>query len=592
MIYLGIIASHNSSASLMINGEIVCAFQEERFTGVKNWTGYPKQAIDACLNYVRKRKLIIDKAGFATINNHAFGHKYPLQHYFDVKDYHRFYTLYYSKHRKKYEKKYLKDKRNNLNLYLDYKNLKPKDEFNFHVYRDMQIKFLKKQSKNLIKNIVFLDHHTCHAYYAFYSSLNKKNNSCILTLDSEGDALNQTVWIYKNKKMKKILKNNECDLARIYKFITCILKMKPDEHEFKVMGLAAYSKKKYILEIYNKVFKDILRVKGVKICHNKRPKDLYGHLLNLTKHYRFDNIAGALQYFTENIVTQLLKNIYKKYKIKNFYFAGGVAMNVKLFKDIGNLKFIKYIHVPASAADESLSIGACYFMSNDNKKLPITNIYLGRGLLKTEKNVDQNDLIDLFPKKKFVIKNNFSHQQLSVLLARNEVIAVVRGKEEFGARALGNRSIIANPSEYEVVKKINESIKNRDFWMPFALTILKGKHKKFIKNNKNFRADFMTMTFDTIEKNLSLIKAGCHPYDKTVRPQILEKKFNPQYHSLIKEFYKTTNIPALLNTSLNLHGNPVASILSDVAYTFKNSGLKYLYVDDKFLISKKNSLNT
>ena len=102
----------------------------------------------------------------------------------------------------------------------------------------------------------------------------------------------------------------------------------------------------------------------------------------------------------------------------------------------------------------------------------------------------------------------------------------------------------------------------------------------------------MTMTFDTIEKNLSLIKAGCHPYDKTVRPQILEKKFNPQYHSLIKEFYKTTNIPALLNTSLNLHGNPVASILSDVAYTFKNSGLKYLYVDDKFLISKKNSLNT
>jgi carbamoyltransferase len=588
MIYLGIIVSHNAGASLMINGEIVCAVQEERFTGIKNFSGYPKQSIDFCLNYAKKRKLVIDKAGFATTNNHAFGYKYPIQHYFNVEDYHRFYTLYYSKRRNEYRRKYLKDKRNNQNLYLAYEKIKPKDEFNLPLYRNVQIEFLKKQSKNLIKEIVFLDHHTCHAYYAFYSSLHKKNNSCILTLDSEGDGLNQTVWIYKDKKMKKILENDECDIARIYKFITCILKMKPEEHEFKVMGLAAYSKKKYILEVYNKVFKKILKVRGVKICHNKRPKDLYGHLLNATKHYRFDNVAGALQYFVEDLVAQLLKNIYKKYKIKNFYFAGGVAMNVKLFKDIGNLNFVKYLHVPASGADESLSIGACYFMSKDNKNLPITNIYLGKGLLKSEKNVGHNDLVKLFPNKKFVIKNNFSHQKLSVLLSKNEVIAVARGKEEFGARALGNRSIIANPSQYEVVKKINESIKNRDFWMPFALTILKEKHRKFIKNSKNFRADFMTMTFDTIEKNVSHISAGCHPYDKTVRPQILEKKFNPQYHSLIKEFYKITNIPALLNTSLNLHGNPVASSLSDVAYTFKNSGLKYLYVDDKFLISKKN----
>jgi len=586
MIYLGIIVSHNAGASLMVNGTIVCAVQEERFTGVKNWTGYPKQSIDFCINYAKKRKLVIDKAGFATINNHAFGHKYPIQHYFNVEDYHRFYTLYYSKHRNEYRRKYLNDKRNNEDLYIDYKNIKPKDEFNLPLYRKLQINFLKKQSKDLIKEIIFLDHHTCHAYYAFYTSQYRKNNSCILTLDSEGDGLNQTVWLYKNKKMINILKNDQCDLARIYKFITCILKMKPEEHEFKVMGLAAYSKRKYVLDVYKKVFKNILSVKGIKICHNKRAKDLYGYLREATKHYRFDNVAGALQYFVEDIVTQLLKNIYKKYKIKNFYFAGGVAMNVKLFKDIANLKFVKYLHVPASGADESLSIGACYYMSRNEKSLPMTNIYLGKGLLKTDKNVGYKDLIKLFPSKKFVIKNNFNHQKLSVLLSKNEVIAIVRGKEEFGARALGNRSIIANPSQYEVVKKINESIKNRDFWMPFALTILKEKHRKFIKNSKNFRSDFMTMTFDTVEKNVSHISAGCHPYDKTVRPQILEKKFNPQYYSLIKEFNKITNIPALLNTSLNLHGNPVASSLYDVVYTFKNSGLKYLYIDDKFLISK------
>ena len=112
-----------------------------------------------------------------------------------------------------------------------------------YLYIENYKSIFKKQSKDLIKEIIFLDHHTCHAYYAFYSSQYRKNNSCILTLDSEGDGLNQTVWLYKNKKMINILKNDQCDLARIYKFITCILKMKPEEHEFKVMGLAAYSKK-------------------------------------------------------------------------------------------------------------------------------------------------------------------------------------------------------------------------------------------------------------------------------------------------------------------------------------------------------------
>ena len=123
--------------------------------------------------------------------------------------------------------------------------------------------------------------------------------------------------------------------------------------------------------------------------------------------------------------------------------------------------------------------------------------------------------------------------------------------------------------------------------MPFALTILKKDHKKFIKNIKNFRCDFMTMTFDTRKENLDKIHAGCHPYDGTVRPQILEKESNPMYYSIIKEFNNLTKIPALLNTSLNLHGYPLASGLKNVVFTFKHSGLKFLYINDKFLVIKK-----
>ena len=106
------------------------------------------------------------------------------------------------------------------------------------------------------------------------------------------------------------------------------------------------------------------------------------------------------------------------------------------------------------------------------------------------------------------------------------------------------------------------------------------------ENNKNFECNYMTMSFDTKKNNFNMIKAGCHPYDRTVRPQILDKASNPNYYSIIKNFSKITGIPALLNTSLNLHGNPVASSLNNVIYTFKNSGLKYLYLNDNFLIKK------
>ena len=123
-----------------------------------------------------------------------------------------------------------------------------------------------------------------------------------------------------------------------------------------------------------------------------------------------------------------------------------------------------------------------------------------KNLVKTKEKVNLEFIKKRFSKKKYIILNNFSHKNLASLLVENKIIAIARDREEFGARALGNRSIIANPSNYDVVQKINESIKNRDFWMPFALTILKEKHKEFINNNKNFECDYMTMSFDTKKK--------------------------------------------------------------------------------------------
>lgn len=588
MVYLGIHIGHGASASLMINGEIILAFQEERFNNVKNFLGYPKKSVQSCLDYVENNNLSINKCGLSTVNHYLFPLKYPLDNYFSIKDWINYYYDFFSTKKKiRYVKRVIKN-RKKVDNYLDYNEVKEKDFKNHTLARKIFKNYVIKQSKGSIHNLEFIDHHTCHAFYAAYAPKIKEKNSAIVTIDSEGDGINQTFWTFdkKRKKLINIIRNSECDLARIYRFITLILKMKPNEHEFKVMGLAPYSKIEYSKKVYDEVFKDILDVKNCKIIHKNRPKDLFNYLYIKTKEHRFDSIAGAVQIFVEKISSKLITQICKKYKLSTFSISGGVSMNIKMNKTLSEIKALRKLYVAPTGTDESLSIGACYYLNRLKNNYPLKNIYLGQKI--SEKRINLLKIKSFFNnKKKFIIKDYVNHKKIANLLAKGKIIAVARGREEFGARALGNRSILAHPHKNGIVQNINEQIKNRDFWMPFALTVLKKYHKKFINNNKSIDCNFMTVGFDTKAEKYNLIKNGTHPYDKSVRPQILEKDFNNKYHSLLTEFYKITKVPALLNTSLNLHGFPISSTLKDVVNTFKNSGLGYLYLEDKYLIVKK-----
>jgi len=481
------------------------------------------------------------------------------------------------------EKKLIKSK---LNLYLDYSKINKKNYFNSKLFREIQKKYLLKQSNGIIQRVEFIDHHTCHAHYATYSPRIQESRCAVVTLDSEGDEYNQTLWIYDKKKkvkLKKILASKECDLARIYRFVTLILKMKPNEHEYKVMGLAPYAKKKYSEIIVKKVFSNLLKIKNCKFIHNKRPKDLFGYLINSLEPYRFDNIAAATQAYIEQMAKKLFLDVYKKYGLKSYSLSGGVSMNIKMNKVLSNLRFLKKLYVSPTGTDESLSIGACYYLSRNLKSFPLTNIYLRKNL--NNKKINFEYIKKFFNKKKYKIYKT-SNLKVAKLLSKGEIVAVARGHEEFGARALGNRSILANPSKDGVIQEINEMIKNRDFWMPFALTIMKKYHKKYIRNPKNLDSDYMTIGFDTYDSKYKEIKNGTHQYDKTVRPQILSYESNPEFYNIINEFYKITKIPAVLNTSLNLHELPISSTFSDVVHTFNNSSLKNLVINDKYLIKK------
>ena len=156
---------------------------------------------------------------------------------------------------------------------------------------------------------------------------------------------------------------------------------------------------------------------------------------------------------------------------------------------------------------------------------------------------------------------------------------------EWGARSLGNRSILADPSSFDTIKEINFAIKQRDFWMPFAPSIISEKQEEFIENPKKIKAPYMVMGFHTKERAQKELVSAIHSYDFTARPQLLEKEFNPSYYNLINNFEKHTGIPALLNTSFNLHGYPIVCTPTDAINTLKNSGLKHLTIGN-YLISK------
>ncbi len=180
----------------------------------------------------------------------------------------------------------------------------------------------------------------------------------------------------------------------------------------------------------------------------------------------------------------------------------------------------------------------------------------------------------------FKILRNVKNKVVAKWIADGLIIARCKGRMEFGQRALGNRSILADPRRYDTVEKINAKIKYRDFWMPFTPSVLYEHVDKVIINPKKIYSPFMTVAFDTQKKFIKKIPGVIHPADKTTRPQMLKKESNPDYYDLINEFYKLTDIPLVLNTSFNLHGDAIVENADQAINTFKKSDIDILIIND------------
>ncbi|MBN1882010.1 MAG: hypothetical protein JW885_07545 [Deltaproteobacteria bacterium] len=573
MLVLGIHDAHNASVCLVDHGKIVFALQEERINRIKNYAGFPRESIRETMNYAGITPASIDLIVFSGT------------------EYNQYMTNVTSK--KLYAKRtgVIKTIRNVLGRVGLLQKIK-RSILNRKLYtlRMANLKSLDLDNKP----VEFIDHHMCHAAAAYHGMGIYNEDVLVLTCDGAGDVSSATVNIGRNGKIKKLFSMSPYEsLGYIYSTVTYLMGMTPLEHEYKIMGMAPYSSEKYYSDL-KRDFENIL-------IHHSGPEPIWkrgssiprmfsGNKLfqKIIKQQRFDTIAGAIQSYFEDFLSEWVKKAIAYTNIHTVALGGGVFMNVKANMIISELPEVEKLFIYPSCGDETNSIGAALYAwgaHNDPEEIPpLGDFYLGPNF--SDKDVEKKVETYSFESDISITRVENPEVAAARLLAEGQVVARFSGREEFGARALGNRSILADPKNPWVIRVINEMIKLRDFWMPFACSILEEDERTYLKNDAGIEAPYMIITFDTTDRFPEII-AGIHPQDFTVRPQIVHKKHNPAYHALISHFKSLTGRGAVLNTSFNLHGYPIVHYPEDAMYVFDNSEIQHLMINN-VLISKKS----
>lgn len=560
VIILGIHDGHNAGAALIKDGEVLAAINEERLNNIKNYSGVPALAM--------KKVFEIAKINPSDINLIAVASLLRLDDPVKVEG-------------------------NKLHFLAEH--IAPLIHQKWFIKNSIFILHKFRKIKEIIdvlnklgiadKKIDFIEHHLAHAACAYYQRP-WNDKTLVLTLDGMGDGISASVNIGSSFNIKRIAETSFYDSLgnNLYSEVTAFLGMKRWEHEYKIMGLAPYGRYDGIIDVLRKVVRinpqKPLEFENISGYYLKKMQVFYQKAL---AGYRFDDIAAATQKLFEELVLNWVKNSIKETKIHKLVCAGGSFLNVKLNKLIRELDEVEDVFFYPAAEDGGTAIGTAmegyyrYCQKNNiqAKKVNITHVYYGQEFL--------NEQIAEFIKfHKLRSAKIVSYQEVAKLLAAGKIIARFSGRDEWGPRALGNRSIMADPRNMQVIRKINFAIKQRDFWMPFAPAVLEEDQKRYFKNSRF--SPYMIEAFDTKNEAQEII-AGLHPYDLTGRPQSVND-WNPGWQGIIREFKKITGVGGILNTSFNLHGYPLVGNLEIALWTFRNSELDGILLED-WLIEKK-----
>ena len=588
MIILGIHDGHNASAALIVDGKLICAIGEERLSRDKHQYGYPAKAIETVLKFGNISPSDIDRVAMATPTLPPAYFYTQRNSTFSINDYWKEQREYwYPKLFENKDPKYLdifSHKVNKDNFPYDESLIK--DEKDHEGMLQARIKHLT-ETLNISKEIVSVhDHHESHAYYGYISSPYRNDNSLVYTMDGGGDNANGTVSIGEaGEPLNEISRSSNCNIGRMYRYATLLLGMRPADHEYKLMGLAAYNSEKYGKNAYD-VYAETLQVDGLGFKYKNQIKDHFWYFKEKLEGQRFDAVAYGIQKRCEVLLAEWVSNGIKETGIGNIVMSGGVAQNIKANKLIAELDGVNQVFIPPGPGDESISIGAA-FLELVKNGMQVSDInspsdgYFGPS--HSEDSVKQ--AIDKHAKPDWSVRK-VKPSDVAELIANGDVVSRFGVESmEFGARALGNRSIIADPRRPDVIHHINKLVKMRDFWMPFAPSILAERENDYMINPKGIDGRFMAVGFDSTELAKEHLPAGLHPFDRSARPQIVHKEDNPSYHALIKAFEDLTGVGALMNTSFNIHGEPIVGTPDDAFDTFARCGLHHLLIGE-WLISK------
>ena len=588
---------HDSAASILKNGEIIAAAQEERFTRKKHDPSYPYNAIEFVLKYANLKLSDVDHIVF-------------------------------------FEKPFLKFER----LLETYVGFAPKGFISFSKAMPLWIKeklFQKNFLFNKLKehdvnyksdnNIFFSDHHLSHAASAFFPS--PFDEAVILTADGVGEWATTTVAVGKenNLDIKKEIYFPH-SLGLLYSAFTYYTGFKVNSGEYKLMGLAPYGS-----PIYEAKIKQLIDIKqdgsfrldqkyfnyatGLTMT-NENFNKLFGQKPRNPKNEKITqfhmDIAASIQKVTEEIMIKIVKAIREEHNIKNLCLAGGVALNCVANGKILQEKIFDNIWIQPAAGDAGGSLGAAlalWYIEKGNKRVvsikdSMKGSYLGNEFSQIE---IENEL-KLAGAKFDTLNYEDLIEKTAEYLTKENAVGWFQGRMEFGPRALGSRSILGDPRSSKMQKNLNLKVKYRESFRPFAPSVLRENLSEWfsmsvdspymllvskINTEKTIKmTDEQKKLFgiDKLNVKRSQIPAVTH-VDYTARVQTVSKDTNKRYYDLISKFYEKTNCPVLVNTSFNVRGEPIVNSPSDAFNCFMGTKLDYLIIGNCILDKSKQNQN-
>tara|TARA_B100000787_G_scaffold126004_1_gene95228 strand:+ start:8478 stop:10220 length:1743 start_codon:yes stop_codon:yes gene_type:complete len=547
MIILGLNINHaDTSACIIVNGKIIAAIEEERFVRIKHYAGLPINSIEFCL---QKSELKLKDINFITVNYS------PTANFMQK----TFYSI-----------------KNILSKSLLKKIIKFKNKL-FHT-NELE-KYLKEN--NFTGKIINVEHHMSHIASSYYNSSFKQ--SVGLTIDGFGDFCSTQTFLCNDNKIENIKKVYfPHSLGILYQSITQFLGFKNYGDEYKVMGLASYGKPEYINQFnelikYDKKNLFLLNLDyfshhtNSKFSYNfsdgipkfpdlysKKIIDLLGNERSPTDkiEQRHFDIAASLQLAFENILFLILNDLYDDTGIENLCLAGGCALNSKFNGLIKEKTPFKNIFIQPNAGDAGGAMGsALYFLQNKgvNKNKveqdETNKCYLGTSYTNNfieEKLIKNNKLLKNYSFKKLNDKDLYT--EVANRISNNQIIGWFKGRCEWGPRALGNRSILADPRNPNIKDILNAKIKLRESFRPFAPSVLEEFSNKYF--DLDYSSPYMLNVVKAKQLAKDLVPSVVH-VDNTCRVQTVSKADNFHFYNLISEFNRLTNVPIILNTSFN-----------------------------------------